>query len=146
MTVDDLTQHAESTSSTLFYALLSLLQLSSSSIYSHAASHLGIASTLAITLRGLPFHATKRRLFLPAELTAKHRISQEDVFRLGGNAEGIDDAVFELASMAHQHLSTARQMFEGGKVPQEALPVFLSAVSIVSCCTSTMLIASHRCQ
>lgn len=60
-------------------------------------------------------------------MTAKHGVSQEDVFRRGGHADGIDDAVYEFASMANQHVRTARDMFEG-KVPDEAVPVFLSAV------------------
>lgn len=134
MTVDELSKHAEATSSTLLYALLSHLGLSASSLYSHAASHLGIASYCATLLRALPFQASKRRLFIPAEITAKHGVSQEDVFRQGGNARGIDDAVFELATMANQQINTARQMFENGKVPKEAMPVFLSAVSVLSCC------------
>lgn len=132
MTVDELSKHAEATTSTLLYSLLSYLGLSSSSLYSHAASHLGIASHCATLLRALPFQASKRRLFIPAEITAKHSVSQEDVFRQGGNARGIDEAVFELATIANQHIHTARQMFEGegGKVPKEALPIFLSAVGI----------------
>lgn len=129
MTLDQVTKHAEATSSTLLYSLLSLLGLSSSSLYSHAASHIGTAAYCATILRALPFQASKRRLFIPAEITAKHGVSQEDVFRQGGSARGVEDAVFELATIAAQHMNTARQMFEGGKVPEEALPVFLSAVS-----------------
>ncbi|CCA71486.1 probable ribosomal protein MRP17, mitochondrial [Serendipita indica DSM 11827] len=132
MSVDDLTAHAESTSSTQLYTHLSLLSLSSSSLYSHAASHIGIANSFATILRALPFQASKRRLFLPAELTAKHGVSQEDVFRHGGDAQGIDDAVYELASLAYQHISTARGMFDNAQVPREALPVFLSAIPTIS--------------
>jgi len=127
MTMSSLTSHAESTSSTLLYSLLSLLSLSHSSQYSHAASHIGIASSFTILLRALPYHASKRQLYLPAEVTAKHGLSQENVFRHGGEAKGIEDAVFDLASMANEHVGTARGMFEG-KIPDEAMPVFLSAV------------------
>ncbi|KAG8761633.1 hypothetical protein FRC14_000017 [Serendipita sp. 396] len=132
VSVDDLTSHAESTSSTLLYTLLSLLSLSSSSLYSHAASHIGIANSLAILLRALPFQASKRRLFLPAELTAKRGVNHEEVFRQGGNAKGISDAVYELACMANEHINTARGMFQGQRLPLEALPVLLTAVPTIS--------------
>ncbi|KAJ3484253.1 hypothetical protein NLI96_g5768 [Meripilus lineatus] len=55
--------------------------------------------------------------------------SQEEVFRKGGNAHGIDEAVFEFATLANDHLITAREMFKesGGKIPERARPVFLAA-------------------
>ena len=74
-------------------------------------------------------------MVIPAEVTARHGVSQEEVFRKGGNAHGIDEAVFEFATLANDHLITAREMFKGeesssgGKVPDRARPVFLSAVS-----------------
>ncbi|KAI0632127.1 isoprenoid synthase domain-containing protein [Trametes polyzona] len=133
LTLESLTAHAESTSSTFLYLLLSLLNLSSSSTFSHAASHLGVAQTIHILLRALPYHASKGRMVIPAEITARHGVRQEDVFRTGGNAEGISDAVFEFATVANDNLLTAREMFkqsggDGGKVPQVAMPVFLYGI------------------
>ncbi|OBZ71377.1 NADH dehydrogenase (ubiquinone) complex I, assembly factor 6 [Grifola frondosa] len=86
LTVDSLTAHAESTSSTFVYLLLSLLSLSSSSMLSHAASHLGVAQSIQVLLRALPYHAAKGRMVIPAEITARHGVSHEDVFRKGGDA------------------------------------------------------------
>ncbi|PIL22534.1 hypothetical protein GSI_15223 [Ganoderma sinense ZZ0214-1] len=130
LTVESLTKHAESTSSTYFYLLLSLLDLSSSDLFSHAASHLGVAQGIQILLRALPYHASKGRMIIPAEITARHGVRQEDVFHRGGNADGISDAVFEFATVANDNLLTAREMFkqsggDGGKVPRVAMPVFL---------------------
>lgn len=129
LTVESLTSHAEATSSSLLYLLLSLLSLSSSD-FSHAASHIGIAQTFSTLLRALPFHASKRRMIVPAEITAKHGVSQEEVFRKGGSAKGIEDAVFEFATIANDHMITATDMFKasGGKVPQFAMPIFLTSV------------------
>jgi NADH dehydrogenase [ubiquinone] 1 alpha subcomplex assembly factor 6 len=58
-------------------------------------------------------------------------VVQEAVFRLGGDAEGIDNVVYDVASMAHDHVRTARGMLEpeGGKAPPDVWPVFSSAVS-----------------
>ncbi|KAI0712164.1 isoprenoid synthase domain-containing protein [Earliella scabrosa] len=130
LTVESLTAHAESTASTFLYLLLSLLGLSSSTTFSHAASHLGVAQCIHVLLRALPYHASKGRMVIPAELTARHGVRQEDVFRRGGNADGISDAVFEFATLANDNLLTAREMFkqsggDGGKVPRHAMPVFL---------------------
>ena len=75
-------------------------------------------------------------MVIPAELTARHGVRQEDVFRKGGNADGISDAVFEFATVANDNLITAREMFDinergkGGRVPGAARPVFLSAVRL----------------
>lgn len=136
-TVDTLASHAESTSSTVLYLLLSLLSLPSASL-SHAASHLGTAQTFSTLLRALPFHVKQGRLVIPAEITAKHGVIQEDVFRQGPNAHGIEDAVFEFATIANDQLATARNMLKeaNGRVPREAMPVFIAGVRVVAADTA----------
>ena len=128
--MDSLTAHAEATTSTHYYLLLSLLGLSSDSLL-HAASHLGVAHSIATLLRALPYHASKGRMVIPAEITAKHGVSQEDVFRKGPAAKGIEDAVFDFATIANDNLITAREMFKkgAGKVPADAMPVFGAGAS-----------------
>ena len=139
MTLDSLLAHAESTSSTLNYLLLRLLSLHTSDLLSHAASHMGVAQTITTLLRALPYHAAQRRMVIPAEITAKHGVNQEAVFRsIGGrgvdaeeNGKRLEEAVFELATVANDHVLTAREMFkeEGGKVPARVMPLFVSMVS-----------------
>ncbi|KAI0248584.1 isoprenoid synthase domain-containing protein [Lactifluus subvellereus] len=133
LTIDSLTAHAESTASTHYYLLLSLLGLSSETL-SHAASHLGIAHCISTLLRALPYHTSKGRMVIPTEITARHGVVQEDVFRKGPAAKGIDDAVFELATIANDHLVTARETFrdDAGKVPRVAMPVFGAGVPVAS--------------
>ncbi|KAL1666049.1 Squalene/phytoene synthase [Schizophyllum commune] len=137
MTSESLVAHAESTSSALLYLQLALLSLSSDNTLSHAASHLGVAQTLAILLRALPFHAKHGRMVIPAEITAKHGVRQEEVFREGPNAKGIEDAVYEFATLANDHLITARTTLEqeprgDGRVPQIAMPAFLTGVPVAN--------------
>lgn len=141
MTLDSLLAHAESTSSTLNYLILRLLSLHTSDLLSHTASHMGVAQTITTLLRALPYHATQRRMVIPAEITAKHGVNQEAVFRsIGGggvdaaeNGKKLEEAVFEFATIANDHVSTAREMFkeEGGKVPARVMPLFLSMVSFL---------------
>ena len=136
MTLDSLTSHAESTSSTFLYLQLSLLSLSASSALSHAASHLGVAQGITTLLRALPYHASQGRMVIPAEITARHGVSQEEVFRRGGQAKGIDDAVFEFATAANDNLQTCMQILKSERVPGRAKAVFLNAVCRTSTCTS----------
>lgn len=129
MTLESLRAYSESTSSTTLYALLHLLSLQHSSEYSHAISHLGVAHSLSTALRALPFHASQGRLIIPAEITAKHGVSQEEVFRRGGEAAGINDAIYELACVAKEELDVAKEHVEqDGKIPSDVLSIFLSGV------------------
>jgi NADH dehydrogenase [ubiquinone] 1 alpha subcomplex assembly factor 6 len=124
-----MTSHAESTASTFLYLLLSLLNLPSATL-SHAASHLGVAQSFTTLLRAFPFHASNGLMIIPAEITAKHGVNQQQVFTKGETSKALEDAVFEFATIANDHLITARDMFQetGGMVPQEAMPVFAAAV------------------
>lgn len=125
-----MTSHAESTASTFLYLLLSLLNLPSTML-SHAASHLGVAQSFSTLLRAFPFHASRGMMVIPAEITAKHGVNQQEVLSKGGMSKALEDAVFELATIANDNLLTARSMFRetGGKVPEEAMPVFALGVS-----------------
>lgn len=85
-------------------------------------------------------------MVIPAEITARHGVVQEDVFRRGPEAKGIEDAVFEMATLANDHMATARGMFKeegmGGKVPAMAMPVFLAGVR--GCLCSYLLIMPYN--
>ncbi|KAG1852041.1 isoprenoid synthase domain-containing protein [Suillus tomentosus] len=133
LTLESMTSHAESTSSTFLYLLLEMLKLPSSTL-AHAASHLGVAQSLTTLIRALPFHASKGVMVIPAEITAKHNVNQQEIFSKGKSSHGLEDAVFELATVANDHLLTARDMFKesGGRVPPDAMPVFSAAIPVVS--------------
>ncbi|KAH8814621.1 Squalene/phytoene synthase [Flagelloscypha sp. PMI_526] len=131
LTTDSFLKHSEATSSSILYLLLSLLKLQSSEL-DHAASHLGAAQTIVTLLRALPFHLRARRMVIPADITAEGRVVHEDVFRRGPQAEGFEDAVFKFATLANDHLVTARERL--GEAPkairERAKPVFMSMVPV----------------
>ncbi|OZJ03951.1 hypothetical protein BZG36_02942 [Bifiguratus adelaidae] len=124
MTIKDLETYAENTASQVLY-----LQLESLGVRDvqadHAVSHIGKAIGITTLLRAMPFHASHRRMILPAEITAKYNVPQEEVFRTG-HAGGLEDAVFEVATAAHDHMLTARSLVKS--VPKEVMPVLLSAI------------------
>lgn len=137
-TLEALTAHAESTYSTLLYLLLSIRHLSDrSGEFSHALSHLGIAQYIAVLLRAFSFHASQGHLVIPLDIAAKHNLRQEDVIRnfarvpKSGHIHGLEDAVYDLAVVANDHLLTARELFKDHKVPSEAIPVFLIGVCVI---------------
>ncbi|KAG8179593.1 hypothetical protein JTE90_001835 [Oedothorax gibbosus] len=91
----------------------------------HAASHVGKSQGISNFLRGIPFNASKRRLFLPLEIMSKHKISQEGLLQ-GDEKSKLQDAVFEISSLAHEHLLLARQLSK--EVSKEARRIFLPLV------------------
>ena len=52
---------------------------------------------------------------MPLDVMARHAVSEESVLREGPRAEGLTDAVFEVATRANDHLITAREMLAGLK-------------------------------
>ncbi len=120
----------------------------------HLASHIGKACGIVAILRGIPVLAAPAPrvqsprgvdvgsgrtpvLLLPLDVMAEVGLKEEDVFRQGPNAPGLQDAVFKVATRANDHLITAREMLkniQGGEQPghdyeygEEAQHVYLEA-------------------
>ncbi|KAK4119601.1 hypothetical protein N657DRAFT_581297 [Parathielavia appendiculata] len=131
-----LEDYAENTYATLMYMTLAAMPLRSVHM-DHLASHIGKACGIAATLRGIPVLAAPSRpiqgpsgssvgntrspaLLLPLDVMAEVGLKEEDVFRRGPRAEGLQEAVFEVATRANDHLITAREMLknlQSGKEP-----------------------------
>jgi NADH dehydrogenase [ubiquinone] 1 alpha subcomplex assembly factor 6 len=127
----DLELYAENTYSTLLYLTLSAYPLKSITM-DHLVSHIGKAAGIIAILRGFPLLAYppppshhpsptsglgvqptgSRRgvITLPLDIMAKCGVREEDIYRKGGHASGLKDAVFEVATRASDHLITARTM------------------------------------
>lgn len=119
--------YAEETVSSVLYLLLEILNCRNVDA-DHAASHLGKAAGITNILRSI--HAQKsysQHLPVPQELLMKHGVSQERFFRNKANDKGVEDVVFEIATVAHQHLEKSIALLP--KVPKEAVIVFLSLVT-----------------
>ena len=133
-TMESLERYAENTYSTLLYLTLQALPMGSVTA-DHIASHIGKAAGIIVVLRGLPLVAfppppnhhsnssplggtldNQRRsqgsVTLPLDVMARNGVRDEDVLRKGAEAEGLRDAVFEVATRASDHLITARQMLK----------------------------------
>lgn len=73
----------------------------------HAASHLGKAQGLTTLLRAIPHLHNGFSLHIPQELLIKHNVSYIGRVDLSIDEEekkAIQECVFEIASLANQHL------------------------------------------
>lgn len=131
-----LEEYAENTYATLMYMTLAAMPLRSVHM-DHLASHIGKACGIVAILRGIPILAAPSQpvhgpsgatvgttrspaLLLPLDVMAEVGVKEEDVFRRGPNADGLQDAVFQVATRANDHLITAREMLKNlkaGKAP-----------------------------
>jgi len=126
-----LEEYGENTYATMMYMTLASLSVRSVD-WDHLASHVGKACGIVATLRGIPVLAAPSKpiqspsgmnvgntkapaLLLPLDIMAGSGVQEEDVFRHGPDAEGLQDAVFKVATRANDHLITAREMLENLK-------------------------------
>ncbi|CAG8976198.1 hypothetical protein HYALB_00011129, partial [Hymenoscyphus albidus] len=135
-TMDALETYAEDTYSTLSYLTLAFVPIKSMAV-DHVASHIGKATGIVAILRGLPLLAfppppnhhsnneafsaamggkgkgqTQGSVVLPLDIMAEAEVKEEDIFRHGGDAAGLKDAIFTIATRANDHLITAREMIK----------------------------------
>ncbi|BFZ13342.1 hypothetical protein BsWGS_16381 [Bradybaena similaris] len=121
--VKNVEDYAEQVNSSLYYLLLECLGIKNVHA-DHAASHLGKAQGIVTLLRATPYQTSRRRLYLPMEVLAKNKVSQEEIMR-GKVSQPLKDAVFDIASLAHQHLEKARSLQK--QLPEKSHLVFLNA-------------------
>lgn len=113
--------YAEATSAGLSRLALDQLEVGDAASRA-AARHVGIAWSLVGLLRALPFHASRRRLYLPASLLQQTGTDAEAV--LAGRFDAaLGRAVERIAATAAAHLRAGREI----SVPRSALPVLLPA-------------------
>jgi NADH dehydrogenase [ubiquinone] 1 alpha subcomplex assembly factor 6 len=135
-TLAALEDYAEHTYATLMYMTLAAVPLRSMHL-DHLASHIGKACGIVATLRGILVLAAPSQpiqgpsgsgvgstrppaLLLPLDAMAEAGLKEEDVFRQGPHADGFQDAVFQVATRANDHLITTREMLknlQSGKGP-----------------------------
>ncbi|XP_053571194.1 NADH dehydrogenase (ubiquinone) complex I, assembly factor 6 isoform X3 [Bombina bombina] len=126
--LQELETYAENTQSSLLYLTLECLDVKDVHA-DHAASHIGKAQGIVTCLRAVPYHSSKRQVFLPVDICMLHGASQEDFIR-GSQERIVKDVVFDIASQAHVHLEHARSFMK--KVQEKAFPAFNTTVVLDS--------------
>ncbi|XP_019558491.2 NADH dehydrogenase (ubiquinone) complex I, assembly factor 6 homolog [Aedes albopictus] len=93
----------------------------------HAASHLGKAQGIVNLLRSIPYQERRNVVPVPQEVLMQHGVNQERVLRNRKEDKGVEEVIFQLAGLAHQHLEKARKL--AGSMPKQAKPVLLPGVA-----------------
>ncbi|CCG81103.1 Putative uncharacterized protein [Taphrina deformans PYCC 5710] len=125
-----LESYAEKTYSTLLYLHLESLDIRRPDI-DDIAQHIGLAMGITSTLRGFPYFISKKIVPLPTDICTAHNLRQQDLLRTR-DVDGLQDAMFEVATRANDHLISAkvkiRDLKERPEVVKDANAVFLNAV------------------
>ena len=104
VTSQQMENYAEETISSVNFLILELLNCRNVNA-DHAASHLGKAQGIANILRSIYAQRIhSQHLPIPQEILMKHGISQERFYRSKLGDKGVEEVVFEIATLAHQHL------------------------------------------
>ncbi len=113
--------YIDDTSSVLF-SLAARIAGEASDEIEHLARHAGLAQGVAQVMAALPLDASRRQLFVPVQLLARHGSGTEEVF-LGKQTPKLRAALDQLVDEARAHLKTALTLLDS--VPPQARPLFL---------------------
>ncbi|XP_034490399.1 NADH dehydrogenase (ubiquinone) complex I, assembly factor 6 homolog [Drosophila innubila] len=125
-TLRELEDYADQTCSSLLHLLVELSGVKDLQV-DHAASHLGKAQGIAMLLRAIPHAGRQQAVCIPLEVLVKHGVSQERILRSDRTDKGVEECIFEVASVANSHLKLTRQMLP--QVPRLVRKIFLPAVA-----------------
>lgn len=84
--------------------------------------HAGIAYAITGLLRAIPFHAARRKLYLPLSILIAQGMTAEDVFA-GRHGSALTRTVHMLAACARDHLRALRAIRARGPAAVSVLPV-----------------------
>jgi 15-cis-phytoene synthase len=87
-----------------------------------AAGHAGVAIGLTGLLRRFPWHARRGRVFVPADMLARHGVARAEI-AAGTAGPGLHAALADLRRIARDHLRRAQDLL--GTVAAPARPAFL---------------------
>ena len=124
--LDALVAYAEGTSSSLVALALEALGARGEAA-TVVARDVGIAWALTGLLRAVPFHAQRRRLYLPRDLMAVAGAKAGELFERGRTG-GLALVVEQVAARAREHLVAARSLRR--RLPRAALPALLPATLV----------------
>lgn len=103
VTIKQLEEYADQVFSSLFHLLVELNGIKDIQV-DHVVSHLGKAQGIVTLLRAIPYKGRSQALNIPQEVLVKHGVSQERIVRNKVDDKGVEECIFEVASVAHQHL------------------------------------------
>lgn len=129
MTVKDIEDYCEQSVSSVYYLLLDAAGIKNVHT-DHAASHLGKAQGIVNLLRSVKYQSRNKYIIpVPQEILMRHGCSQERILRDQPEDKGVEESVFEMATVAHQHLQKARELHKEEFTPTVS-QLLLPAVAV----------------
>ena len=92
-----------------------------------AAGHAGVAYAVTGLMRALPWHASRRQMYLPKDVMDRHGLDPETVFR-GENTPELAAVLAEMRGHVRHHLSRVKQ--SANSVPEACDNAFLPLVLV----------------
>jgi phytoene synthase len=123
-TMDELEDYVRRTSSALIGLAAELLKPFKSPELAKAVDAGGIAHGLVAILRAFPLHAARGRVYVPADMFARHGVTAHDI-TAGRKAAGLAPALAELRRYARQQLDDSSFARIGGTAAAALLPLVL---------------------
>lgn len=123
----DMEDYADQTVSPIYFLLLEICGVKNLKV-DHAASHLGKAQGITNLLRSIPYTGRSQTLSIPQEILVKNGVSQERILRSKLNDKGVEDCIFEVATIAHQHIEKVRSLKED--IPKSVRSIFLPTIAV----------------
>ena len=137
--LSDMEEYAEAAFSSLIYSSIECLGIPETNEINTAASHLGIAQGITTLIRAVPYSVQmENRIPLAKWILAKNNCINDDIFinsledHNNFTIEG-KNAIFEFASVAHNHLRSAKDILtndSGALVDRNVYPAFLPAMLV----------------
>lgn len=110
VTTKQLEDYTENSNSSIYYLLFETNGIKN--IHAdHAASHLGKAQGIVNLLRSIQYLERTQFTPIPQEIIMRHGISQERILRDRPDDKGVEECIYEVASLAHQHLEKVIVLF-----------------------------------
>ncbi|MEH6631945.1 MAG: phytoene/squalene synthase family protein [Halopseudomonas aestusnigri] len=108
-TLSALEDYVESTSSSLLTAAVEITASNQTDNIPEAVKHMGLAWGILGLIRAIPFHAEKKRLYIPQELSRQHNLDLKELFELQSST-ALCDITKILAERLRTHLDKARSV------------------------------------
>jgi len=105
--VEEVESYGEKAFSSVYLILLEIMKNDNGHI-KHAATALGKCEGLITLLRGTPFNANKRRVYLPTNLLMERNLSSQNVIRDGHENAELREVFEIIAHRAEEHLNSCR--------------------------------------
>jgi len=126
-TLHDLEGYAGETTSAVFQIASMILNDGEDAGTAVVAGHAGVAYALSGLMRSLPYHASRRQVYLPADLLARHAVNIETVFQ-GQTTPELKAALHEMREHVRHHLARVREHMDA--VTPKTAAAFLPLVLV----------------